>query len=681
MVQQARQTQLADAHNQAQALMLSLTHDPNTGAFAKQGKDAFGLTQQYLPQFQQGAAQIAQGIADPKARLAFQHSVAPQLQNQLTEQLDTHELSQHKAYADQTDQSTLAIAGRAAAANYNNPNIIASNHDSIGYTVDQMGARNGWSPETIEAAKQEQLGKFHSNLIDAMLADKKTNLAKTYLGVINPDEITPAIRENLQQKIDVGMAHDVSDGILSQYRIAGQDAGSKAFGALDSRADLSDDVKDTVRSAVQRGLGLWQEEQRERYSDSVENLEQRIASGKADLSDRSTIWSLYRNGVFSPQQTGNAIGRLEKAQQTQVNDQADLTAFDGAYRNGQALNPMDKDTKDGIGAVFQSYTKNVTPGSTEWINRGADIAAKTGITPQPMIDWARTQLVSGQPAAAVSAAETLMRLSEANPRGTPYALKGDPETVAAAKLVSDAVSAGTDPVAAVEHARQIMSMSDGQKQALEERYKAQGLAANSDSVLKNELKHQPQYNGGIFTGIPSEIPPTMSGEFEQLRQQYFKLTNGNAVQAADLAMNDLKNSWGITQANGKREFMQYAPEAMHPGLTSEALRADMEAAAKGHTDDPTKVRLVPVPDTAFTSGQIWGLGVTDKFGAYDVIRDAKNRFIPYQIPNGADAVAAQRQKIADEGMARLKAAQAADRAKEQNEQGEIQLQGRQVGIW
>jgi len=59
---QARQSQLTDAHNQLQALSLGLTHDPSTGAFTKEGKDAFGISGQYLPKFDEQAANIVAAV-------------------------------------------------------------------------------------------------------------------------------------------------------------------------------------------------------------------------------------------------------------------------------------------------------------------------------------------------------------------------------------------------------------------------------------------------------------------------------------------------------------------------------------------------------------------------------------------------------------------------------------------
>ena len=157
---QARQTMVTDAHNQTQSLSLKLTTDPQNGAFAQAGKNAFGLDQKYLPQFDQGVQTIASGIPDAQARQLYLNQVAPQVRAHLSEQLDTHELTQHKAYQDQTTQSGIAIAGAQAAANFNHPDILAANRDHVNYLIDQMGQSQGWSPETLEANRSKALASF-----------------------------------------------------------------------------------------------------------------------------------------------------------------------------------------------------------------------------------------------------------------------------------------------------------------------------------------------------------------------------------------------------------------------------------------------------------------------------------------------------------------------------------------
>jgi len=478
--------------------------------------------------------------------------------------------------------------------------------------------------------------------------------------------LPPAAQEALQQKVKVAVADNVSGSILKAYRDQGPVAGVKAFASIDARTDLDDQTKDQVRSDVQKGLGLWHDEARQKYSDALETLEQRIASGKADMADRSSIWTMYRAGALGPSEAGSAIGRLEKSQQKQVDTDAYAHAIDTAYQNGQPLDPKDKDIKDGVADLFTQYvTKaNVKPGSTEWINRGADIAAKTGVTPQPVIDWARTQLVSGLPQDAARAAQALQRQQDANPVGLAYAT--DDKTKALVKMINDATTAGTDPTIAVENARNILKLPDADKERLDQIWQKTNSGANATAVsaLSSKLKSLPGYDAGWFSSNPV-VPPQMVGQFQELQHDYFKLTNGNLSQANDLAFNDLKNTWGISQANGKRELMQFAPEAMHPGLTTEALREDMQSSAKGHTPDPSKVRLLVTPETYDSNGTRFALGAPDKFGAYSALTDEKGRVLPYQIPDFTDTVKAAQAKAADAGMARLKAKQGAARESEQ----------------
>lgn len=207
---QARQTQLADAHNQLQAYTLDATHNPQTGAFARQGKDAFGLNQQYLPGFDQKATQIAQGIADPRARQAFTSQVAPQVRNQLSEQLDTHELTQHQEYAGQTAQASISLAAAAAAGNHNHPDIVASNKDTVLYNINQLATLKGWSPEQTQFNQQKALTEFHSTIIDSMVGQGQLSQARTYLyKQTAAGEIDPKAADGLQRMMLAKEEHDL----------------------------------------------------------------------------------------------------------------------------------------------------------------------------------------------------------------------------------------------------------------------------------------------------------------------------------------------------------------------------------------------------------------------------------------------------------------------------------------
>lgn len=216
---QAQQSQLADAHNQLQVLQGNLTHDPTTGAFTKQGKAAFGLNQQYLPQWDAQSAAVIAGIPDDKARAAAVMA-AGQMRNQLSEQLDSHELQQHKEFGIKTAQASINIAQQAGSANYNHPDILQSNLDTIGVSIDNLGKQQGWSQDEIDSAKQEQTSKFHSNVIDRILTDGKVGMAQTYLDSTK-DSMDANTAWTAQRTIDAQMRESQNaqkQDILDRYQ-------------------------------------------------------------------------------------------------------------------------------------------------------------------------------------------------------------------------------------------------------------------------------------------------------------------------------------------------------------------------------------------------------------------------------------------------------------------------------
>ena len=632
---QARQTQLADAHNQAQALSLKLTHDPDTGAFTKEGKDAFGLTQQYLPQFDQGIAAIAAQIPDPKARLAFTTSVAPSMRNEMTQQLDTHELNQHKQFAVKTAQASVSIAQQAAAANYNNPGIIASNRDTVDYSLQNLAKQQGWSDDQLTEATHHAHVQLNEGVLTSMLADKKVDMAASYLETVK-SELTPAEYERGKLAVQKGQSDQVANSVVSVFRTAGPVAGGKALQAVES-LKVDDDTKNLIRSNIERGLNQWHQEAQATHGDAIMGLEAKLASGQATAADVGQVYALHNVGAFTAEQTGSMVGRIQKSVLDKIPDTTYRDYVAGAVARGQALDPMDKDLRKGMDAAFQDATQGLPPGSAGWINRGADMARRTGIVPDSMIGWARTQIVSGDPARASAGAQTISRLMDADPRGLPYAMKDDKETASMAKMINDAVTAGADPTIAVETARTIINMPDAQKKALEDSYKKNKVAASALPSLVSLFSSQAPYKPGFMQAIPP-IPPAMLGQYEELRQDYYKTTGGNVQQANQLAQANLKNVWGISEVNGKREFMMYAPESQNVGLTTKAVQDAMQDFAKGHTDDPTKVHLTPSVETSTTNGQQWNVSVPDKFGAYGPLLDARNNPLVFTLPTATQGL-------------------------------------------
>jgi hypothetical protein len=210
VTQQAQQSQLTAFHNGLQSVVLDLTHNPQTGAFTKQGANAFGLDQQYLPQFDQRAQALLAGIPDPKVRQLAIGAIG-QSRNQLSEQLDTHELTQHQEYAAQTAQSSIQLAATQAAANFNHPDIVSSNKDTVNFNIDSLAQLKGWSPETTAYNRQKALSEFHSTIVDSMVGQGNLSQARTYLySATAAGEIDPKAADGLQRMLLAKEDHDLA---------------------------------------------------------------------------------------------------------------------------------------------------------------------------------------------------------------------------------------------------------------------------------------------------------------------------------------------------------------------------------------------------------------------------------------------------------------------------------------
>src|SRR5580700_7802813 len=118
----ALQTQHTDAVNKLTVLADNTTHNPDTGFFAQQGKNAFNYDP-YLQQYDTQAQAIVGAIPDERARTAAQQSAA-QIRTQMQNQMMTHSLQQHKEFGIKTDQDAIDIASVHGPANYNDAGIL-----------------------------------------------------------------------------------------------------------------------------------------------------------------------------------------------------------------------------------------------------------------------------------------------------------------------------------------------------------------------------------------------------------------------------------------------------------------------------------------------------------------------------------------------------------------------------
>lgn len=667
VMSQARQTQLTDAHNQLQGVMASLTRDPDTGAFTKEGKNAFGLNAQYLPQYDDAAEKIVGNVADPRARQAAQLA-SMQIRNQLSEQLDNHEIEQHRQFSVKTAQDSVKIAADTAAANYNHPDIIANNIDTTDVSLQNLAQQQGWSDDQLKEATHQAHVQLHAGVLTNMLSDNKVDLAKAYLdgvrGELKPEEIKTATKA-----IEAGQVKATSDSIMSAYA-ADTTQGAKQVTDLD-KSGLSQEQQFAVIQEVERQRNDLQMQRRQdpKIQQQMTNLQDSLAKGTPGPNALGDVDTLWHRGAVSDDQRQALRNRIEGIQGDTNNDAERMSWITDHYHNSVPIDPKSTDNQKLVGQMFTQMTQGVDPASPEYANYAADIAKRVGVIPEPAVSWARAHLVGGDPKSAAQAADLMSRVIEASPRDVSYAI--DEKERALSSGISSAVNAGADPEAAVEVARKNSEMGDTQTKVLDEQWKKvlQKNPQAQSSDLAARLGKDDRFKPGMFSSVPT-IPSAMQTQYDTLTQDYFKYTGGDIQQARTLASSDLKRVWGVSEVNGKRELMPYAPEAMYPGLTPDVIRSDISSAVPGRTN----VRLTLDPQrTARSQGAEWNLTAPDDNGLLEVMRDPKGNPLVYRLPITKEDYAAAREPAAQAGLEKARQIRAERQARDdlQGESGEM----------
>lgn len=390
----------------------------------------------------------------------------------------------------------------------------------------------------------------------------------------------------------------------------------------------------------------------------LNGLAQSVAAGGYGPQLEDNARQLYLRGAMSDSEFQTKLAEMTRNEAKHADDKAAEAAVNGALSGDYGLDPKNGDMVKAVDTKFQTMMTQagVQPGEERWINGAANFLQHLNILPRAAESWVRTGLMSGDFRQAGIAAGAYDRFQKSNP--TAALFNDDPKIRAVAELINSNSSSGMTPEAAYGLALNTVNIPEPQKQVLHASYAKGNFATNNaDWLHSNVLKESPQINPGILPNTPA-TPVALQAEFEQSVRQYYDITGGDIDKARKLAGDAVVRNglWGRTEVNGQPEILKYSPEVV-AHLPTAAIRADIAEKVKGMAVpspdghgttaplDPATVKLVPSPMTDRTSGQHWGLQVTDQYGSPTPLLDQSNRPIDYVLPNN-DAAFARRQQEA-----------------------------------
>lgn len=168
-----------DAINKAKMSALELSKGDN-GFVHVRGDNVVGkpVREDYSKRYKKSMDDIEKGLS-PSQVPKFRRRQQP-LNINFQGSLISHIGNEAKAYQEQTDAATIDIETQSAAANYNSPSLLKESKDRILYTINSKAEREGLSGKEKKQIKNDELTKFHKNVIAATIETDPSKASEYY---------------------------------------------------------------------------------------------------------------------------------------------------------------------------------------------------------------------------------------------------------------------------------------------------------------------------------------------------------------------------------------------------------------------------------------------------------------------------------------------------------------------
>lgn len=261
----------------------------------------------------------------------------------------------------------------------------------------------------------------------------------------------------------------------------------------------------------------------------------------------------------------------------------------------------------------------------------AQFVAETGMIPKAVVADVRHGLASSDPAAVATAMQQAAALSTAAPIALNAVTNGQELQEAAATY---AEMVGERGLSIEEAAQQVIALRDPANRA-----KADVLKSIWDQAVKDDAFPVSDVTAGFDTSILPGAPSAGLTPFQEqaLQSDYLMAAeralkgpaNGDVGVARQMALAEMKRTYGVTSVSGSEVVTKYPPENFYPPISgSQSYIRDLALSdAKTILPGAVNVMLVPVP-TGETSQDIragrpprYNLMYQDEAGVWDTASD------------------------------------------------------------
>lgn len=172
---------LMEAQTALSRVDLDLLNDPDHGALAKQGKDAIGLHETVLPEWDKRASDIVGALPSRLQTRAQQYVM--QRRESATERVMAHSLREGDRYYAERAQSTVATFQSEAVANRNDPKLVDKSVDQAMQAAEEWGRLQGLSDEGRALLRRSTASTAYRGTVEALAQDDPLGAEKRYADV------------------------------------------------------------------------------------------------------------------------------------------------------------------------------------------------------------------------------------------------------------------------------------------------------------------------------------------------------------------------------------------------------------------------------------------------------------------------------------------------------------------
>jgi hypothetical protein len=188
---------IMDADRQLAEVELSLFNDPETGAYSRRGRDAFGLPEQVFPEWDKRVGEIEARLT-PAQRQAFQRSATGR-RTDLQRGLSRHIMQESERFYSDESKAYVSTIVQSAVANYTDSERVSADMERITRGVMSMPEMRGASPIVLNEAIRQAHSRVHAGITERMMLDDPA-AAEKYL-LANQDRMSPGDVQTLREKL------------------------------------------------------------------------------------------------------------------------------------------------------------------------------------------------------------------------------------------------------------------------------------------------------------------------------------------------------------------------------------------------------------------------------------------------------------------------------------------------